>query len=95
MAVVCILVKYVKLRSGAFCFFADFMGCHHLYHVGLAVTQRYFVAHDAVFYGVVQGGVEQHLNFFTLYEPHLYYPLAKAAVPQYLDYYAFLSCIQF
>ena len=58
---------------------------NHLDHVGLAVAQRHLVAHDAVFYRVVQGRVEQYLHFLALDKSHLDDTLAKAAMAHHLD----------
>ena len=56
----------------------------HFDLVGLAVAQADFIAHDFVFHGVAQGGVEQHLDGLALDESHLDDAFPESAVSQYL-----------
>ena len=67
----------------------------HVYHAGLAASQRHFVAHYLIFHGVLQRCVEHHLHRLPLDEPHLYDAFAEAAVARYFLYSCLLASLQF
>ena len=53
---------------------------HHLYQSSLRRTQRHIVAHNAVFDGVFQRSVQQHLYRMALYKAHLDNAFTEGAV---------------
>ena len=67
----------------------------HLDHGRFAAAQRYVVAHDAVFDGVLQRRVQDHLDPLAADEAHLHDAAAETAVPRHLDYGGRLSGVQF
>ena len=50
------------------------------YLVGFRMAEGDFIAHDAVFHGILQGSVQQNLNFLALDESHLDDALAETSV---------------
>ena len=50
------------------------------YLVGLRMAEGDFIAHDAVFHGILQGSIQQNLNFLALDESHLDDALAETSV---------------
>ena len=72
----------VVVHDFAFCLtLAD-----NLHLAGIAATQRHLEVHDAVFYGVLQRGVEHRLDGDTLDETHLDNALAEGAVTCHADH---------
>ena len=54
-------------------------------HIGLAAPQRNVVAHDLVFDGVFQRGVENHFDPLSADKTHLHDAAAKASVAHHFD----------
>ena len=62
---------------------------------GLFASQRDFVAHYLILYGVAQGGIQDDADGLTLYKAHFDDALAETAVSAHLDDDAALACTQF
>ena len=67
----------------------------HLNHLGFLTAQADLIAHHLIFYGVLQGSIEQYLNHFSLDKSHLHNALAEAAVTFYFDYCGLFTCMEF
>ena len=65
-----------------------------LNHLRFLMAQADLVAHQLVFHGVLQWGVEQHLHFLAADEAHLDDALAESAVPLYFYDDAFFTCLK-
>ena len=67
----------------------------HFDHIGLLMAERYFIAHQFVFHGILQGRVQKHLYLLALDESHLDDALTEATMAMYLYDYAAFACLQF
>ena len=65
---------------------------HHLDVVGLFAAERNLVADDFIFYGVLQGSVQDDLDLVPEDEAHFRYPPLETAVAVYLDDDAAFPC---
>ena len=63
--------------------------------VGFAVAERNFIAHDLVFYRVLEWGVQKHINLLALDESHFDDSLSEATVTGYLDDDSTFTCFKF
>ena len=68
---------------------------HHLYHSCLIMPQAYFVAHQLVLHGVLQGRVEQCLHRLSLDEAHFDDAFAETSVAAHLYDISAFACFQF
>jgi hypothetical protein len=85
--------RFFRRRSSRFLGTASLVHRDDLYHLGLGVPQAHLIAHDLVFHGIFERGVEQHLDLLALDESHLDNALAKASMTRHLDDDAALACM--
>ena len=53
-------------------------------HIGLFVSERHFIAHNLIFYRVLQWGIEQHLHHLSLDESHFNDTFSESTMSEHL-----------
>ena len=66
---------------------------YDFYQFCFAVAERNLVAHDLIFHGILQRGIQQDLNGLAFDEAHFHDALAKAPVAEHFHDDAFFSCL--
>ncbi len=88
-------MEVVTLGNGVYvrgiCEFVILRYRNYFHKVGLAAAKRQLVAHQTVFYRILQGCIKNHLYNLALDKTHLYHSFTKCAMTENLDNYSRFS----